>query len=64
MLAAILGKLDRIDEARPHVDRITDQKPDFARRARELIRRGLKIEAVIDDLIDGLRLAGLPVEDS
>jgi adenylate cyclase len=64
MLAAILGKLDRIDEARPHVDRITDQKPDFAGRARELIWRGLKIEAVIDDLTDGLRLAGLPVEDS
>jgi hypothetical protein len=35
------------------------QKPDFIGRARELIRRSLKIDAVVDDLIDGLRTAGL-----
>lgn len=59
MLAAELGKLGRIDEARPHVDRVIDHKPGFSGRARELIRRSIKIEAVVDDLIDGLRLAGL-----
>jgi adenylate cyclase len=62
MLAAQLGKLGRIEEARPHVERVVHQKPELAGRARELIRRSLKIEVVVDDLIDGLRLAGLPVE--
>jgi hypothetical protein len=61
MLAALLGQLGRIDEARPHVERVIDQKSDFAVRARELIRRSLKIDTVIDDLMEGLRLAGLPV---
>lgn len=61
MLAAVLGRLGRIDEARPHVDRVIDHKPDFAGRARELFRRSLKIDAVVDDLTDGLRTAGLPV---
>ena len=28
-------------------------------RARELMRRGLKVDALIDDLVDGLQLAGL-----
>jgi hypothetical protein len=59
MLAALLGKLERTEEARSHVDRLNDQKPDFAGRARELIRRSLKIDAVVDDLIDGLQTAGL-----
>jgi hypothetical protein len=59
MLAALLGKLERIEEARSHVDRVSDQKPDFAGRARDLIRRSLKIDAVVDDLIDGLQAAGL-----
>ena len=57
--AAVLGKLGRIGETGSHVDRVIDQKPDFAGRARELIRRGLKVDAVVDDLIDGLRKVGL-----
>jgi TolB-like protein len=59
MVAALLGKLERTEEARSHVDRLNDQKPDFGGRARELIRRSLKIDAVVDDLIDGLQTAGL-----
>jgi adenylate cyclase len=59
MLAAQLGALNRTDEARPHVERVNAHKPDFAGRARELIRRSLKIDAVIDDLIEGLRASGL-----
>jgi adenylate cyclase len=58
--AATLGKLGRKDEAQPHVEAALEQKPDLTARARELIRRGLKIDALIDDLIDGLRAAGLP----
>jgi hypothetical protein len=59
MLAALLGKLERTEEARLHVDRVMDQKPGFAGRARELIRRSLKSDTVVDDLIDGLRTARL-----
>ncbi len=59
MIAAILGKLGRIDEARTHVEAIRTHKPDLAFRVRELMRRSLKIDDLIDDLIDGLQLAGL-----
>jgi len=38
---------------------LTEQKPDFAPRAHELMRRTLKIDTVINDLIDGLRAAGM-----
>ena len=61
--AAILGKLGRIEEANVHLRKLEEQKPDFAHRARELFRRTLKIDSIIDELIDGLRGAGLPVED-
>jgi len=59
-LAAILGKLGRVDEARPHIDRLTEQKPDFAPRAREILSRTLKVDSLIDEVIDGLRVAGMP----
>jgi tetratricopeptide (TPR) repeat protein len=61
MLAAIFGKMGRIEEAWPHVDRVNEEKSDFPGRARELIRRSLKIDTVIDDLIDGLGAAGMSV---
>lgn len=60
--AAILAKLGRVDEAKVYVEQVEEQEPDFASRARELLRRTLKIDAIIDDLIDGLRTAGLSVE--
>ena len=59
ILAAVLGKPHRIGEARSQVDRVIDHKPDFTGQALELIRRGLKVDAVVDDLIDGLRTVGL-----
>jgi tetratricopeptide (TPR) repeat protein len=59
--ASILGNLGRVDKARNHLDQVLAQKPDFAPRAHELIRRSLKADAIIDDLIDGLRAAGLSV---
>ena len=61
--AAILGKLGRIDEAKVHIEEVAEQKPDFASRAHGLFWRNLKIDAPIDDLIDGLRRAGLSVGD-
>lgn len=59
--AAILGMLGRGDEARPHVDRVIEQKPDFAGRARELFHRALKIESLLDELTDGLVAAGMQI---
>jgi adenylate cyclase len=59
MIAALLGRLGRSDEARPHVDAVRAQMPDFAGRARNLIERGLKIPRVVDGLIEGLRRVGL-----
>ena len=56
---ATLGNLGRIDEARVYLQQVESQKPDFAARARQLLQRSLKIDRVIDDLIDGLRRAGL-----
>ena len=59
--AVMLGRLGSVDEAKPHVERLTREKPDFVPRARELLRRTVKIDALIDDLLDGLHRAGLPV---
>jgi adenylate cyclase len=64
MLAALLGKIGRIDEAKPQLEAALEQKPDLVGRVRELMRRGLKIDAVIDDLVEGLLLAGLPAGES
>ncbi len=60
MTAAMLGRLGRTDEAQPHIAAAMKQKPDLAARAGELMRRALKIDPLIDDLVDGLRAAGLP----
>ena len=62
MIAAMLGRLGRTNEARAHAARATEQNPHFAGRVRELLRRSLKIEPLIDDLIDGLSKAGLRTE--
>jgi adenylate cyclase len=62
--AAMLGNLGREDEATTHLGRIAEQKPDFAGRARELLRRTLKIDPLIDDLIDGLKRAGMRIDAS
>ena len=59
--ASILGNLGRLDEARIHLDQVLAQKTDFAPRARVLMRRSLKIDSVIDDLVHGLEAAGLRV---
>jgi len=60
--AATLVKLGRTDEAKPYVEQLNRERPDYACRARELLRRTLKVDAIIDDILDGLRLAGLEVE--
>jgi len=58
---AVLGKLDRAADARLHIQRLVELKPDFVSRARELIVRSFKVESVIEELIDGIRRAGLEI---
>jgi len=35
-------------------------EPDLGARAGELMRRALKIDPLVDDLVEGLYLAGMP----
>lgn len=63
LLAAVLGKLGRRSEAQLHIEELVKLKPDFASRAGELLRRSLKIEGISDELIDGLRRAGLTIKE-
>jgi adenylate cyclase len=57
--AALLGYLGRLADAKPHLERLLALKPDFASRPFELVQRILKIDDLIDDIVDGLRRAGL-----
>jgi adenylate cyclase len=60
--AAMLGKLGRLADAKPHVEQLLAVKPDFPSRPFELLHRILKIDGLIDDMVDGLRQAGMPVD--
>lgn len=59
MVTALLGRLGRRDEAKPHIVRVNERKPTFAGHALELIRRSLKVDPLVEVLVDGLRRAGL-----
>jgi TolB-like protein/Tfp pilus assembly protein PilF len=61
MYAATLAKLGRLEEARAYVEQLNRERPDFASRARELLRRTLKVDVILDDLVDGMHMAGMPV---
>ena len=61
LYTTVLGKLGRNLEAETQIEALLELKPDFGSRARELLRRSLKVDAIIDELVDGLRLAGLPM---
>jgi adenylate cyclase len=63
MLAAVLGKLGLVEEAAPAVAQLLAQKPDFCERGRGIIERSVKSPRLVDDLIDGLRKAGLDMVD-
>ncbi len=63
LVAAALGKLERVDEAARHVASLLERKPDFCTRARELTGRSVKVASLIDDLFDGLHRAGLPIAE-
>jgi hypothetical protein len=64
MLAAVLGKLGLAEEAVPAVAQLLAQTPDFCERGREIIERSVKEPRLVDDMIDGLRKAGLDMVDA
>ena len=59
MRAAALGRLGRHDEAKAAVSQLLELEPDFATRGRTLISRYVKVDALVDAIIEGLRKAGL-----
>jgi adenylate cyclase len=60
--AASLGMLERKSQARAFFEELQKLKPDFERRARELMARVLKIDSITEQVIEGLRKAGLDVQ--
>jgi len=56
-----LGKLGREDKAAMHAARLIERKPDFCERAGELLGRSIKVPSLVEDLVDGLRRAGLAI---
>jgi adenylate cyclase len=59
--AAALGKLGLIEEGRTAISELLALRPDFLRNGRELVRRLVMDEQVLDDVMDGLRRAGLSI---
>jgi adenylate cyclase len=59
MRAAALGQLGRQNEAKAAVAQLLKLEPDFATRGRWIINRYVKVDNLIDKVIEGLRKAGL-----
>jgi adenylate cyclase len=59
MRAAALGQLGRQNEAKAAVVQLLKVEPDFAARGRWIINRYVKVDALIDKIIEGLQKAGL-----
>jgi len=59
MRAASLGQMGREQEARTAVDQLLKLEPDFAGQARQLISHYVKVDDLIDKIIEGLQKVGL-----
>jgi len=59
MRAATLGRLGRHDEAKTAVGQLLKLEPDFATRGRWLISRYVKVDDLVDTIIEDLRKVGL-----
>ena len=59
MRAAALGQLGRQDEANAAMNQLLKLVPDFETRGRGVIGLYVKVDVLIDKLIEGLRKAGL-----
>jgi tetratricopeptide (TPR) repeat protein len=59
--AAALGKLGLVDEGRAAVHELLALRPDFLQNGRELVRRLVIDQQILDDVMDGLKRAGLSI---
>jgi len=62
--AAILGQLGSTDEAKAHIDSLSQVKPDFTVKAHDLITRFVKEESLVIHIIQGLQKAGLIIPEA
>jgi hypothetical protein len=63
MKAANFGLLGRIEEGRQAPKNLLKLKPDFPSRGRVLIGHYIIFEEIVERVINGLRKAGLNLED-
>ena len=56
---AALGQLDRVEEAAADLSALQVLRPDFMERAGDLIRRYVKEEGLVQQIIEGLTKAGV-----
>jgi adenylate cyclase len=59
--ASVLGRLGREEEAHAEAMRLVALVPRFEVRAADLVRRPILSESMVNDILEGLRLAGLSV---
>lgn len=60
--AATLGQLGRIEEGRKPAELLRKLKPDFPSRGRVLIGHYIKFEEIFERVVEGLRKAGVKLE--
>ena len=63
MRAAALGKMAKVHEARKAVKELLELVPDFTSQGKDLIGRYVKVPEVIDQISEGLILAGVETLD-
>jgi len=59
MRAAALGQLGRVREAKTAVGELLEMAPDFAAKSRRLIGNYVKVDDLVDAIIEGLQKAGM-----
>jgi hypothetical protein len=59
MRAGALGQLGRRDEAKTAVNQLLKLEPDFARRGRGPVSRYVKVDDLVDKIMEGLQKGGL-----
>lgn len=62
--AAVLGQLNRPEEAGAELGHLKQMKPDFEKKARYLISRYVKEEPMIEHILEGLQKGGLQIRTS
>jgi adenylate cyclase len=62
--AAALGSLGQLEDGGAAIAELVSLRPDFVRNGRELVRRLVPHDAIVERLMDGLHRAGLPEADA